>query len=244
MGIEFDWEPAVEAALETMLASGGPGVACFDADGTLWSGDVVVSFIEQTLDRLPARGTPGFDHTLGRVLGEINYETAKLQHAVFAGLDPAAAAVWSEESFASRIAGTVYDRVWSLVRRLEDAGVEVWICSGSPEWLVLPGAARLGVPRERVLASRPEVRDGRFGPEPLVVTAGPGKAEAVRRHIGESLYFAAGDSMSDFEMLTMARHRLVLAPPDLDGRLGGLADEARRRGWWVQPIARAPVVLQ
>lgn len=242
MGIAFAWEPDVEAAIEAMLSSGGPGVACFDADGTLWSGDVVVSFIEETLERLPARGTPGFDHTLKRVLGEINYETAKLQHAVFAGLDADLAAKWSEASFSARIERTVYERVWSLVRQLESAGVEVWICSGSPEWLVLPGAARLGVPPERVLASRPGLRDGRFEAEPIVVTAGPGKAEAVRRHIGDSLFFAAGDSMSDFEMLKMARHRLVLAPPDEGGRLGGLADEARRLGWWVQPIAGATVL--
>lgn len=241
MGIAFSWDPRVEASLEAMLATGGPGVACFDADGTLWSGDVVVSFIEETLERLPARRTPGFDQILRRVLGEINYETARLQHAVFAGLEAAVAADWAEASFTARIESTVYDRVWNLVRQLEAAGIEVWICSGSPEWLIQPGAARLGIPSERVLASRPSLHDGRFGPEPLVVTAGPGKAEAVRRHIGDSLFFAAGDSMSDFEMLSMARHRLVLAPPDHDGRLGGLAEEARRLGWWVQPVAGVPI---
>ncbi len=237
MGISFDWSPEVSEALERLIAGGGPGVACFDADGTLWSGDVVVAFIEETLPRLPARSTPGFEATLARVLGEINYETAKLQHAVFAGLPAEIAAEWSEASFAARIAPTIYDGVWSLVRRLEEAGVEIWICSGSPDWLVLPGATRLGVPAERVLASRPAIRDGIFGAEPIVVTAGPGKAEAVRKHVGTQLHFAAGDSMSDFPMLEMAHHRLVLAPPDPDGRLGGLADKARDRGWWVQPIS-------
>ncbi|MBM3267512.1 MAG: HAD-IB family phosphatase [Candidatus Sericytochromatia bacterium] len=237
MPIAFDWAPDVAAALDRLVAAGGPGVACFDADGTLWSGDVVVSFIEETLPRLPARETPGFDATLARVLGEINYETARLQHAVFAGLPASLAAAWSEESFARRIAPTAYDRVWHLVREFEAAGIEVWICSGSPDWLVQPGAARLGIPPGRVLASRPGIRDGVFEAEPVVVTAGPGKAEAVARHVGPRLHFAAGDSMSDFPMLEMADHRLVLAPPDPDGRLGGLADKARARGWWVQPIA-------
>jgi HAD superfamily phosphoserine phosphatase-like hydrolase len=227
----------VAAALERLCSAGGPGVACFDADGTLWQGDTVVAFIEEHLEKLPAKGSEGFDHTLKRVLGEINQDTARLQHAVFAGLAPDQAAEWSQRSFERRIAAGAYDKVWRLVRDLEEAGVEVWICSGSPKWVILPGAGLLGIPPERVLASIPKLADGFFGAEPEVVTAGPGKAKAVRESIGDRLLFAAGDSMSDFEMLTMADYRLVMAPPDRDNRLGGIADEARRRGWWVQPIA-------
>lgn len=236
MGIHFDWHPDIAQGLERLIRAGGPGVAVFDADGTLWAGDAVITFIDRFLDQFPARAHPDFEPILARVRGEINIDTARLQHFIFAGLEPAVAAVWAEESFAAEMVPTFYDRVRELVARMEAVGIEPWICSGSPEWLIMPGAARLGIPASRVLASRPGLALGRFVAEPVVVTAGPGKAEAIRKHIGPRLRFSAGDSMSDFEMLSMSDHALVMAPPDDDGRRGGLPERGRTNGWWVQAI--------
>lgn len=236
MGMTFNWEPAVHESLEALLDAGGPGVVCFDADGTLWSGDCVVEFINETAGKLPASHSPGFEANLQDVLGAIDYNSARLQHALFSGLELSLAAAWAQESFVKRIAPTCYEPMRALIGQFDASGFEVWVCSGSPNWLVEPGAAHMGVDRARVLASQPAIVDGILGADPLVVTVGKGKAEIITRRVGPSLTFAGGDSMSDFEMLLLAKTRLVMAPPDPERRLGGLATEALRRGWLVQPL--------
>ena len=236
MGIPFVWSDDVAEGLAALLATGGPGAAVFDADGTLWAADAVHAFLAQCGDRLPAHREPVWDANIHCVLHEITPESATRQLALFAGLDLDRAAQWAAETFAERIAPTRYEPVWELARDLVAAGFEIWVCSGSPQWLVEPCVAAL-IGADRVIATRSGVRAGKLTDAAVEITSGPGKRTAIASRIAGRLRFAAGDSMSDFEMLLSAERALVMAPPDDDGRRGGLPAIARDRGWWVQPVA-------
>lgn len=234
MGISFAWSDDVARGLDELIGSGAPGPVVFDADGTLWAADVVLAFLDRWGPGLPARRSATHEIELARVRSEITPESAVLQLALFAGLTLEQASAQARATFEDQVAPTLYDPISTLLRRFEQAGFETWICSGSPHWLVEPCAEALGIPARRVLATRSIVRQGELTAEPDQVTAGLGKAIAIRDRIGDRLRFAAGDSMSDFEMMLMADRAMVIAHGDDDGRRGALSEHARQRHWWIQ----------
>lgn len=115
----------------------------------------------------------------------------------------------------------------ALMRELEAAGIEVWIVSATNEWTVTRAARDFGIPAERVIGNRCVVERG----EILAERDGPttwrqGKVDAIRERIGVDPVLALGDSMTDFEMLEVAKERIVISP-----QRSSLAEHAAREGW-------------
>lgn len=208
-------------ALVAQLEAGEPVV--FDADGTLWRGDVGEDFLRWALHRRVFEG---------------RYETYEALHAE----SPPRAYAWAVEVmaetredellaharafFAERFAGRIFPWVRPFLAKLR--AQEVWICSASPRWVVLPGAEALGIAPERVIGVSCEVRDGRLtGEVSPPVPAGPGKVAWLRKH-GVTPALAAGNGELDRELLEFSRHQLVISPPD---SANGLVRHARALGW-------------
>ncbi len=113
---------------------------------------------------------------------------------------------------------------------------DTWIVSASPQILVEPLAASLGM--TGAIGTRGEIIDGHFTGQldgPFVY--GPGKAEAIEKLASERGYdldlcYAYSDSISDLPMLSMVGHPVAVNP---DSRL---ITEARARGWPVVIFAR------
>lgn len=122
-----------------------------------------------------------------------------------------------------------------LIQRLGDEGVEVWICSASNYWTIAQFAPRYGVPTDRIIANRVEIEDGVLTDrlvEPAMFMEG--KAAAIMRDIGIPPTFVFGDSETDLHMLRAATG---LATVIDTGHAAALVDEAREKGWAVQPQA-------
>ncbi|MDX2014139.1 MAG: haloacid dehalogenase-like hydrolase, partial [Myxococcaceae bacterium] len=131
--------------------------------------------------------------------------------------------------FARRFLGRVYPWVRPLFEVLHGHGVEVWICSASPRWIVEAGGVALGLPLERIIGVDADVEQGRLTAQvKRPVTAGPGKVTWLERR-GLAWGFAAGNGELDVDMLERATHRLVVAP--FDGPENGLVRRARADGW-------------
>jgi phosphoserine phosphatase len=134
-----------------------------------------------------------------------------------------------------------YEPMTRLVRELRDAGIDVWIVTASNRWTAEIYAERvLELPAERVLGVTPRTEGGRIVAEPdpsVPLTFGDGKVEAIRRIIGRAPVFAAGDSLSQCEMLCFATGlRLVIDKGDerLGDRIAGYR-AAGQANWLVQP---------
>ncbi len=124
-------------------------------------------------------------------------------------------------------------RVRQLIRRLDEAGWQVWIISGSALWAVRIAAASLGVAAEHVLGQRTELRDGCLtdrSVEPPVF--GAGKVQVLSRVLGRPPDLAIGDSPNDRHLLEWAAHGLVMDAGDANS----MAPEASARGWAVEPV--------
>lgn len=119
-----------------------------------------------------------------------------------------------------------------LFGALEAAGFDVWIVSATNIWSVQVFGAYFGIPRERILGNRVEVKKGRLTSKPEhPVLFREGKVEAIEKFIGKRPALVAGDTITDYEMLCMAdKVSLVI---DRGHKL--LRSEGAKRGWAMQP---------
>lgn len=211
----------------------GPGdrrQAVFDADGTLWRGDVGEDFLRFLAagGHLP-RAATGVYAEYERLHAHRPDEAYAFSVIVMAGMEESSLRRLAVDFFRHRYLGRLFRWVRPALSRMRAVGTEVWICSASPRWIVEAGAAELGVPADRVVGVDCELIDGRLSAKVLEpVTAGAGKvAWLTRRGVRPSL--AVGNGALDLEMLLAAEAALVVAPQDAPHT--ALAVEAARRGW-------------
>ena len=232
--------------LDRELARGGPPMAsaahgpllAFDADGTLWSGDIGVDIFEALMQvsgvREEARaaledearefgirvaGTPSqIARALDSAVALDLYPEARGLAMVawaFAGWDPAEVEGFAREVVATAgVRSRIHREVLPLLRWAEARGIEAWIVSASPRAMAVAAASVVGIAPERVLAMTPAIDEGRVAPR-LVgpVTYGDGKREALRAVRPEALVLGAfGDSVYDAAMLREARIPVAVYP--------------------------------
>ena len=123
-----------------------------------------------------------------------------------------------------------------LIAMHHEAGRETWIVSASPQGIVEPLAAALGM--TGAIGTRGAVVEGRYTGEldgPFIY--GPGKAQAIEKLAGDRGYdlvlsYAYSDSVSDLPMMEMVGHPVAVNP---DSELETVAHE---RGWPIVIFAR------
>jgi phosphoserine phosphatase len=216
---------AVEETLSQLKA--GDRVV-FDADGTLWRGDVGEDFLRS----LAHDGVVPSD-------AYSRYEAVHAQDVVkayafavqvMAGLEESRVISLANAFFTQRYAGRIFPAMRAMVGRLHRLGCEVWVCSASPVWPVVPGAAALGVAAARVVGVHCELRDGELTDAVSnPVSAGPGKVHWLERALGRPAALAVGNGDLDLDMLAWAQRALVIGTPD--GPDNHLVREAQRRKW-------------
>jgi HAD superfamily hydrolase (TIGR01490 family) len=123
-----------------------------------------------------------------------------------------------------------------LIAMHHEAGRETWIVSASPQGLVDPLAAALGM--TGAIGTRGEVADGRYTGRldgPFIY--GAGKAQAIEKLASDRGYdlklsYAYSDSVSDLPMMELVGHPVAVNP---DSELNRIAHE---QGWPIVIFAR------
>jgi HAD superfamily hydrolase (TIGR01490 family) len=116
------------------------------------------------------------------------------------------------------------------------AGRKVYLVSASPEEIVAPLAAHLGV--DGAISSRPRVdEEGRYTGEMAFYAYGPYKVEAMvelaaREDLDLAASWAYSDSYTDLPMLEAVGHPVVINPDRVLGKL------AKEREWEVRTWER------
>lgn len=123
-------------------------------------------------------------------------------------------------------------RVGRLIERLGGCGWTVVVVSGSAEWAVEEAVVSLGVAPGAVRGQRVRIRGDRLTrePEPPHVF-GPGKVQVLSTLLPAPPDLALGDSPNDRELLGWATHAVAFDAGDANS----IGDEARARGWAVEP---------
>ena len=235
MNATLPLSPEALAVVAPLLDGGPRGQAvAFDADGTLWRGDVGEELLRELIakDQLPHhRGRRDLYEEYEARVARDPADGYAFAAQVMEGWEEPALQAYCRDFFERAIIRQLFPFTAPLVRALADAGCEVWVVSASAVWPVVPGAAWLGVPPERVIAVEVEVEAGRLTRRAKrPVPCGEGKVELLRSR-GVRPALAVGNGDLDEPMLAYAERALAIAP---FGQDNGLVRAATRRGWPVQ----------
>lgn len=134
----------------------------------------------------------------------------------------------------------VYDEALELIALHHRYGRDVVVVSASAYEVVKPIADMLGA--DGVIASRMEVKDGKYTGEITFYAYGEAKAVAIREMAAARGYdlddsYAYSDSITDAPMLSVVGHGYTVNPDR------GLRREAAERGWGALRFKR-PVALR
>ena len=208
-----------------------PGIAAFDCDGTLWTGDAGEGFFDWELNQglLPdetvswAR-TRYADYKSGKVDEETMCGEMVTLHR---GLSEDVVQRAAGQYFDSQIAGQIFPEMSDLVHRLRESGCDVWAVSSTNEWVIRAAMKHFGISETRILAANVQVEQGIITDRLVRIPTGEGKPRAIREVVQGDLDAAFGNSRWDIAMLEIARHAFAVNPnADLE-RL------ARERRWTI-----------
>ena len=186
-----------------------PSIAVFDCDGTLWSGDAGADFFYWEIERgLVSRETGEWarsryeDYKSGiigeeRMCGEMVTINRGVSHE---RLQRAA-----EEFFDEVVGHRIFPELQQLTNRLVNQGCELWAVSSTNNWVVEAGAARFGIPVQRVLAACVHIENGTASDRLIRVPTDELKAAVIREVIGKPMEAVFGNSIHDQAMLEMAK---------------------------------------
>ena len=204
-------------------------VAVFDCDGTLWSGDAGYGFMAWSLEQgLVSRSTNDWVDSRYRdyLAGNVS-EAAMCGEMVqmYAGLRDselrAAAARYVGEFVRER----VFAEMAALVKRMQQAGIEIWAVSSTNRWVVAEGLRDFGITEEHILAAEVRVKDGIITSEIVDVPTDEAKAAALKRVGLPAPDAVFGNSIHDLAMLEMARCPFPVNPSP------ALKEACAKRAW-------------
>ena len=217
-----------------------PSVAVFDCDGTLWSGDAGSGFMNWSIETglVSREATDWID---GRYRGYKRGEVSELAICgemvqLYQGLRESEIRKAAKEFFASRIERNIFPEMLALIDELRSRGVDIWAVSSTNDWVIEEGVRRFGIPAERALAARVQVKDGMITDVIQDVPTDEGKVTALARAgiIAPDAVF--GNSVHDAAMLAIARRAFPVNPS------AALLERSTLEGWAVYyPTSVRPV---
>ena len=194
------------------------GLVVFDADGTIWAGDVGEAFLKWQLENSMLQPEQTFminqkwaQFEAGSVSDEEIWTLAATGQA---GLQATDVAEVADRFFRDTHTNMIFEPIRDSIRSLLAGGVDVWIVSASQKWIVEAGASRFGIDPSHVIAVTPIVEDGVITSEPVQpVPYGEGKSVAIRETIGRTPDIVLGNSEGDVPMLRLATVAAVVINP-------------------------------
>jgi phosphoserine phosphatase len=208
-----------------------PSIAVFDCDGTLWSGDAGSSFMNWTIETgLVSRETT--DWIDARYRGYKRGEVSELAICgemvqMYQGLREEEMRRAAKQFFDAHIERNIFPEMLDLVAALRDRGTDIWAVSSTNDWVIEEGVRRFGIPPDRVLAARVQVKGGIVTDALIDVPTDEGKVTALERVGVVAPDAVFGNSVHDAAMLAIARRAFPVNPSP------GLLERSALEGWAV-----------
>jgi phosphoserine phosphatase len=119
--------------------------------------------------------------------------------------------------FAAQVERNIFPEMQALVEELRGKGVDIWAVSSTNNWVIEEGVRRFGIPADRVLTARVEVKDGVVTDVLLDVPTDEGKVTALGRAGITAPDVVFGNSVHDAAMLAIARRAFPVNPTPAAG---------------------------
>lgn len=212
-----------------LVLTAEPSTAVFDCDGTLWSGDAGSEFMRWSMDSgLLSR--EACDWMATRYRGYLRGEVSELAICgemvqIYRDLRESELRVASRRFFERVVRPRIFPEMQQLCEILRSRGVVLWAVSSTNNWLIEEGVCHLGIPPDRVLATRVRVANGLITQDLVDVPTGEGKAESLNRSGLAHPDAVFGNSIHDAAMLAIAKRPFVVNPT------AALSEYAAAHGW-------------
>jgi HAD superfamily phosphoserine phosphatase-like hydrolase len=206
-----------------------PTIAVFDCDGTLWSGDAGSGFMKWSIEKglLSREATDWIDRRYrGYLRGEVS-EVAICGEMVqlYQGLREEEMRRAAREFFSSNIERNIFPEMRDLVAELQRRGVDIWAVSSTNDWVIEEGVTRFGIPANRVLSARVEIKNGIVTDVIKDVPTDEGKVASLSRAGVTAPDAVFGNSIHDAAMLSIARRAFPVNPT------AALLEQSSLEGW-------------
>jgi len=211
------------------IATVEAAIAVFDCDGTLWSGDAGVGFMQWSMQSgLLSREACNWMDARYRAYmrGEVS-ELAICGEMVqiYRDLRESELRQAVHTYFDQMMRPTIFPEMREACNRLQQRGAIVWAVSSTNSWLIEDAMQHFGIPAERVLATRVRAANGLITDELLDIPTDEGKVQSLAR-VGIAAPDAVfGNSIHDAAMLNVAKHPFVVNPT------AELTEIAALQGW-------------
>ncbi|WP_158945518.1 HAD family phosphatase [Granulicella sp. S190] len=206
-----------------------PSVAVFDCDGTLWSGDAGSSFMKWTIETglVSREATDWID---GRYRGYLKGDVSEIAICgemvqMYQRLREDEMRRAAKNFFASQIEANIFPEMKQLVDELRARGIDIWAVSSTNNWVIEEGVRRFGIPADRVLCARVQVKDGVVTDTILDVPTDEGKVASLKRAGVTAPDAVFGNSVHDAAMLAIARRAFPVNPTP------ALVERSAQEGW-------------
>lgn len=242
---EMDWKPDVLKKLKDLQnLPSEEKVAVFDADGTLWHGDIGEGFFQYQIKNKLA---PGIKEAKDPWSDYLDLERASPADAyawlakINSGLTETELRRQAAEYYANHFPSKIFSLMKGLIEDLMATNWEVWVCSASIRWALEPAVSELKIPPQRLISTEVEVNHQDLLTN-VIITPVPyarGKKARLETILKVKPAMVVGNSMGDFEMLSLAKvlPLVVVFEPQLPlvkKSQESLMAEARQKGWPIQ----------
>jgi HAD superfamily hydrolase (TIGR01490 family) len=229
--------PSIASTLDDVVERRAEGsiAALFDVDNTLLPGEASEIRFFRFLWRRGLVGWSELTRSAAWLVGHMppfSLHSLRERKVYLAGKCPADIASYAREFCQAEMIGKVSVQGRAKLDAHRQAGHQVILVTGAPDFLIEPLAEFLGVPT--VFAAKPEQRDSVYtGALIPPLPYGHGKRELILAHAREMSLdlagsYAYGDSPGDHDLLELVGHPLVVNP------IRGMARTAQRLGWPVE----------
>jgi len=208
-----------------------PKIAVFDCDGTLWSGDAGSGFMTWSVETgLVSREAADWIDARYRAYhrNEVS-EIAMCGEMVqlYQGLREDELRRAARDFFVQKVERHIFPEMLQLIRDLRASGADVWAVSSTNDWVIEEGIRRFGIPADRVLAARVEVKNGIVTDVLTDVPTDEGKVSSLARMGITAPDAVFGNSIHDAAMLAIARRAFPVNPSP------ALAERSAQENWAV-----------
>jgi phosphoserine phosphatase len=212
--------------------AGPPGLAAFDADGTIWEGDIGEEVLEELIREGRLLSPP--PDPWGEYVQLVKRDPAAgfaFTGRVMQGLPESLLRELSARVYARTIAPQIFPAMRWLIEELRRRGWEIYVVSASNRWSIEVAVEPLGISATHVLALDVEAEGGKLTdhvrrPIPTL----EGKPALLRNAAGRAPDLAFGNSVLDLPLLLTAAVPVAVGSVGEAPRNRFLA-QAMRRGW-------------
>lgn len=241
----YKWFENVEAALSILTETDGHGKsAVFDADGTLWPGDLGEAFFQYQIAHQLAPGLKGMKTPWQHYVALDKQSTADANAWITklnAGLRIGDLREQAKKHYKKYYQNQINPLLKELIAKLQKRNFEIYICSTSMRWAIEPALYELDLPLENLIGTESEVNSKGILTTTIKtpIPYASGKRDALASRLSSAPAFVAGNSYGDMAMLNWAADLpLVIqyqpCQPGLEGSEMSLRNEAENKGWLIQ----------